>query len=922
MSQERNQGSTHGLSVYAPSGAQGKPRVYVTCYPEDMDRYGKGLIHDLANMMDCAVFYTEDMSEEMPEDVYELDIQRMNLVVIPVTRRLLLEQSRAMDRDRVFALEHHIPILPIMMETDLYEIYSRADRFGKMQSLDFSEEDKTRVPFETRLEQYLKDVLVDHETMLKVREMFRAYIFLSYRKKDRAYANELIRLIHTDDRNRDIAIWYDEYLTPGEDFDEGIKEALCKSDLFALMVTPHITEAGNYVVVHEYPMAREAGKPILSTEMQETDRGELAKCFADMPEMLDGHDPEAVSDGISALLGDRSPADAEDPERLYLLGLAYFEGIDVEVDRPRGREMILRAAQAGHFMAQKSLRNIYYNENGMSRDYEKAIYWGEKYAESCEKMFTENDPEYLKALMVLSVCLNAGGRYKRCYEIRNKVAVLAEQHLGPEAEETLTAWSNLALSCIDLGDYPRAVALAGRAYETRLRLLGEKHADTLNSLNNYARAVRGSGDIKRAVELYRKAWEGRRALYGADHRDALNSKVNYGVTLEKAGQYEAAERLLSEACDTYLRIYGPDYPSSMWTLSELSLVKECRGDISRSLELEQRAYDLKLRYLGAEHPQTLGSLSHIAWLYRSQGDLKKALALQEKILEIDKRTLGPDYRSTLVSMNNYAQTLKKCGNYKEAAVVQKEVVDICVRKFGEEHPDTLSVMSALASILAEMGEYKQAVALGEKIFAAICRLLGPDHPDTLLELGNLGTYYGHLAEQRRGEQMSSAELKRRSVELKEKAYQGARRILGEKHPFTLTQLDNLAYGCAKLGDYTRAIELQTQSYQLHREIHGPDHAVTLRRLNQLAIYYADQKDYRTAELLSREAYKTQCRTIGENHRWTLTTLSNIGYLLEKQNKMWRARRVYEKVYEACRRAFGESDPDTRAARESIRKLKG
>ena len=860
----------------------------------------------------------------------------MNLVVIPVTSRLLLGQSRAMDRDRVFALEHHIPILPIMMETDLYEIYSRSDKFGKMQSLDFSKEDETKVPFETRLQQYLKDVLVDHETTLKVRDIFRAYIFLSYRKKDRAYANELIRLIHADERNRDIAIWYDEYLTPGEAFDEGIKEALNKSDLFALMVTPHITEAGNYVVEHEYPMAREAGKPILSAEMQETDRGELARCFGELPEMVDGHDSEAVSNGISAVLGDRSPADAEDPERLYLSGLAYFEGIDVEVDRPRGREMFLRAAQAGNAMAQKNLRNIYYNESGVSRDYEQAIYWGEKYAESCAEKLAENDPEYLKALTVLSVCLNAGGKYKRCYEVRNEVAALAERHLGPEAEETLTAWSNLALSCIEMGEYPRAVALAGRAYETRLRLLGEKHADTLTSLNNYAIAVRESGDIKKAVELYRKAWEGRRALYGPDHKHTLNSKVNYGVTLKEAGQYEAADRLLSEASDTYLRIYGPDYPSSMRTLSELSLVKESRGDISRSLELEQRAYDLKLRYLGAEHPQTLASLSHIASLYQSQGDLKKALALQEKILEIDRRTLGQDHRSTLASMNNYAQTLKKIGQYQKAATIQKEAVEIAVRKFGEENRDTLSMMSTLAGILGEMGEYKQAVTLGEKILSARNRLLGPEHPDTLQVLGNLGTYYGRLAEQRRGDQknsgqsdgqhhgdqMSSADMKRRSVELKEKAYQGARRTLGEKHPFTLTQLDNLAFGYAKLGDYARAAELQTQSYKLHREIHGPDHAVTLRRLNQLAIYYADLKDYRTAELLSREAYKAQCRTIGENHRETLTTLSNIGWLMEKQNKMWRARRVYEKVYDACRRAFGESDPDTRAARESIRKMKG
>ena len=68
--------------------------------------------------------------------------------------------------------------------------------------------------------------LVSDEMAEKVRAAFDAYIFLSYRKKDRKYANELMRLIHKNDFCRDIAIWYDEYLVPGEDFNNAITEAL------------------------------------------------------------------------------------------------------------------------------------------------------------------------------------------------------------------------------------------------------------------------------------------------------------------------------------------------------------------------------------------------------------------------------------------------------------------------------------------------------------------------------------------------------------------------------------------------------------------------------------------------------------------------------------------------------------------------
>ena len=63
----------------------------------------------------------------------------------------------------------------------------------------------------------------------RVRAAFDAYIFLSYRKKDRKYANELMRLIHSNPECRDIAIWFDEFLTPGESFKENIEKILDRS---------------------------------------------------------------------------------------------------------------------------------------------------------------------------------------------------------------------------------------------------------------------------------------------------------------------------------------------------------------------------------------------------------------------------------------------------------------------------------------------------------------------------------------------------------------------------------------------------------------------------------------------------------------------------------------------------------------------
>ncbi|MCR4750705.1 MAG: hypothetical protein K5852_00245 [Eubacterium sp.] len=107
---------------------------------------------------------------------------------------------------------------------------------------------------------------------------------MSYRKKDRVYANELMKLIHKNDFCRDIAIWYDEFLIPGESFNNAIRDALTKSPLFALNVTPSLLQYNdegkpNYVMETEFPMAVRSGKIILPFEMVKTDREKMAISF-------------------------------------------------------------------------------------------------------------------------------------------------------------------------------------------------------------------------------------------------------------------------------------------------------------------------------------------------------------------------------------------------------------------------------------------------------------------------------------------------------------------------------------------------------------------------------------------------------------------------------------------------------------------
>ncbi|MCD8115656.1 MAG: TIR domain-containing protein [Oscillospiraceae bacterium] len=373
------------------SSPQNKERVYFASHPADFQPYFFSVCEDILATQNCAIYYDKEPDIPWTSEDMELALSRMQLIVIPVTARFLSQPSAARDVELEFALAHHIPVLPLIEEEGLSEGYSQV--FGDMQRLDknATSRDPAALPYEQRLEQFLSSVLLGNELAAQVRAAFDAYIFLSYRRMDRNYARELMRLIHQNDFCRDIAIWYDEFLVPGERFNQAIADALEKSGLFALVVTPNLLEPGNYVMTTEYKAAREAGKLILPAEMEPTDPQALRDNYDGIPAPTNARDARALSHALMEKLRTLAIAENdEDPKHLFFIGLAYLCGIDVEVDRPRGAGLIQAAANADLPEAMEKLSQMYRNGEGVKRNYETSARWLEKLANHWEKRFTKS----------------------------------------------------------------------------------------------------------------------------------------------------------------------------------------------------------------------------------------------------------------------------------------------------------------------------------------------------------------------------------------------------------------------------------------------------------------------------------------------------------------------------------------------------
>lgn len=408
----------------------GKQRVFFCCHPDDFERYFEPISEEILKKQNCAIYYYNSKTIVPPKE-RALDLAQMQLFVMPVTTNLLTKESIAME-DFHFAIERGIPVLPLMQERKLEALYKI--KIGDLQFLDknANERDVTAISYEEKLEKYLSSVLVGDEITEKVRAAFDAYIFLSYRKKDRKYAQELMRLIHKNEFCRDIAIWYDEFLTPGEDFNDMIKAALNKSELFMLNVTPSLLEEGNYIADNEFPLAKGSGKNILPAETVKTDREKLKKMYSGIPDVVNSNDSVKLSGALLNSLKNIAKRENDgDPEHNFFIGLAYLNGIDVEKDSGRALSLIAGAAENGLPEAMEKLVSMYRDGDGVKRDYHIALEWHKKLCDCYRKIFKKDKSEdnaikLFDALMYLGDNYHYGGKDRDAFEIYSEMKDVAE----------------------------------------------------------------------------------------------------------------------------------------------------------------------------------------------------------------------------------------------------------------------------------------------------------------------------------------------------------------------------------------------------------------------------------------------------------------------------------------------------------------
>ncbi len=612
---------------------QGKPRVYY-CVGKWNQAVFDEISAEILSVCDCVIWYN-DHPTKAKDKALEQDLTQMQLFVMPVNSNILLKPNRARDIDLPFAKQNHIPVLPILLEGGIDGLFNEV--CGNLQYLDKCSRDVTAISYESKLQTFLQSTLLLDDMREQIKKAFDGYLFLSYRKKDRAEAQRLMKLIHDQKFARDMAIWYDEFLIPGENFNDSIAQAMDKSKLFVMAVTPNMVNETNYVAEVEYPQAKRIGKDILPIELVKTDKNLIQKTFENIPAVIDANDGETLSQALLSALQDISGNINEKliPQK-YFIALAYLYGVDVEVDAARAVKMITDCAYCAYPPAMQTLADLYFTGNGVALDKEASFAWQRRIVYVREAAMLQEETEqtifdFICAYEAVADRYYAAGEYQRASDYYNRARLVMEEKNAGDNLYRASLYEKAGVCCKQNANYE----WAKKFYQKSLDLLAESEQDFANKKQSVSLLYRigdiliTEGDFDEALALYQQAFALCEALLQENTDQALLRL--YCIIHEKLGDCYAAKGLKIKAdgyYENYVRL-AKEYAEQTRTAEAkraLSIAYERMGKSALEQRRFEQAEEMFARCMGIrdglfEKQKTFEAERDYAVCYLRFGDL-------------------------------------------------------------------------------------------------------------------------------------------------------------------------------------------------------------------------------------------------------------------------------------------------------------
>ncbi|MCR5055257.1 MAG: TIR domain-containing protein [Lachnospiraceae bacterium] len=330
------------------------------------------IAEDILSIFECAVYVSKG-EDIKPEDV-DLYVKEFSLIVFAVSDEFLSADYRI--RTDLFprAYESRIPILPIQIEGGEEISRKFTDVCGSIHLLS-QNSDEYPENLKSFINTYVNVYhLIGLSAMQKnlIRNLFSFKAFVSYRKKDRAAMMRLLSFIRSIPELFDMAIFFDDALTPGEDYNDRLAREIDEAAVIFFAVTPNMLEDGNYVIREEYPQAVEKGKILIPILMEDMAEEKVNEAFPAFERIWTRTDADELRKLLLLIKESAGGSIQMTEDRLYFLGHAYAKGDGTEHNMEIANTLFSEAAKAGHHFAMaKVAEDLYLGRRSETYEHER-----------------------------------------------------------------------------------------------------------------------------------------------------------------------------------------------------------------------------------------------------------------------------------------------------------------------------------------------------------------------------------------------------------------------------------------------------------------------------------------------------------------------------------------------------------------------
>ncbi|KAL9121961.1 MAG: hypothetical protein Q9187_001486 [Circinaria calcarea] len=332
-------------------------------------------------------------------------------------------------------------------------------------------------------------------------------------------------------------------------------------------------------------------------------------------------------------------------------------------------------------------------------------------------------------------------------------------------------------------------------------------------------------------------------------------------------------------------------------IGRLALVLEDQGHYKKAEEKFQRA--VKLLIISTQCSPEARDLSQLALALEDQGLYKEAEEKFQRAVRLfgEQQSPGPVDVATLFCLNKLASMLRNRDQCKDAELYSRSCLTARIRISGIASDPTLLTADNLVLSMRCQGRHQDAYnllrdALENADLTISDKVSHVKLLDTLAKLA-LDCEPSGVAE------FLSCDVVRKSICL-----------YGDKHPFTLNRMSDLAAILAWTGYMPGAEAISRHALDGLEQTLGTDHPYCLKAARRLADYIRFQQRYDDASLRLKQILKMQKMRIGNHHPDTLTTMRSLSAVYALRGYLKDAEVLLDQASSSQEKCFGLKHPYT------------